>query len=86
MLDTLIENIYLRMSMKYGSRKGMQPRLKGPKLRVHRNGSVEVSVRDMLNSEAGRHSFMEAHNSPFTQQWLEEHGYEPEIIESWEDI
>ena len=84
MLDTLIENTLLKVSEKYGKNKGKR-RLKGPKVRVHRNGSVEVSVKDLLSSEAGRKSFEEAHNSELTQDWLKKHGYDAHPIKLTQD-
>ena len=84
MLDTLIGNAIQKVSDRYGKRKGKR-RLKGPRVRVHRNGSVEVSVKDLLSSEAGRKSFEEAHNSEFTQDWLRKHGYKAEPINLTQD-
>ena len=67
-----------RLVRSYRSKKRRPNR---PKVRVHRNGSVEITVTDLLNSRAGRESLMAAHNSPSTQEWLRNHGFNPEIID-----
>ena len=65
---------------RFFGKKGKKKR-KGPKVRIHRNGSVEVSVMELLQSEAGQTSFEEAHNSPLTQAWLKRHGYVANTID-----
>ena len=72
MLDTVLENLVQKIHERYFGRKR---KLKGPKLHVRRNGSVDVSVYELLTSEAGRNTVQKVHNSPFTQAWLAKHGY-----------